>query len=181
MTTVTRHTTSHLAAQLCSGLTSVATNCDTESGITYIGPLFKMATLTRRTTNHMAAQLCSGLTSVATNCDTESGINYIGPLFKMAAFTQNIFSGYLASIGGGRSRPYKKENGHGIEKKDDFIPGIKIQTALKGSAAVQYNIATETEFESEFVGNKWLKFQSPLNKEATGEKKRNTTAKVLKF
>jgi hypothetical protein len=61
MATLTRHTTNHLAAQLCSGLTSVATNRDTESGINYIGPLYKMATLTRHTTNHLAAQLCSGL------------------------------------------------------------------------------------------------------------------------
>ena len=61
---------------MCSGLTSVATNRDTESGINYIGPLYKMATLTRHTDNHLTAQLCSDVTSVATNRDTESGINY---------------------------------------------------------------------------------------------------------
>jgi len=64
---------------MCSGLTSVATNRDTESGINYIGPLYKMATLTRHTTTHLAAQLCSDLKSVATKCETGSGVDYIGP------------------------------------------------------------------------------------------------------
>jgi len=72
----------------------------------------------------------------------------------MATFTQNIFIGHLPSIGGGRSRPYKREWTWSPKKEEDFISGIKIQTALQDSAAVQYNIATE--FESEFVGNKWL-------------------------
>jgi hypothetical protein len=47
------------------------------------------------------------------------------------------------------------------------------------AARVQYN--TATEFVSELVGNKWLKFQSLLNKDATGEKKNSTVVKVLNF
>ena len=66
---------------MCSDVTSVATNRDTESGINYIGPLYKMATLTRHTDNHLTAQLCSDLTSVATKCETGSSVDYIGPLF----------------------------------------------------------------------------------------------------
>jgi ABC-type proline/glycine betaine transport system ATPase subunit len=65
-------------------------------------------------------------------------------------------------------------------KKDEyFIPGIKIQTAMQNSAAVRVQYNPATEFVSELVGNKWLKFQSLLNKEATGEKKSNTVVKVL--
>jgi hypothetical protein len=86
----------------------------------------------------------------------------------MATFTQNIFSGHLASIGGGRNRPYKREWTWN-RKKDNFIPGVKIQTSLQNSAALQYN--TETEFVSELVGNKWLKLQYVLNTEETGETK----------
>ena len=59
----TLRTTTDMFALLCSALTSVATNRDTESGINYMGPLYKMAVLTRHTTKHLAAQLCSGLTS----------------------------------------------------------------------------------------------------------------------
>jgi len=79
--TFTCRTTTDLFAQMCSGITSVATNRDTESGINYIGPLYKMATLTRHTDNHLTAQLCSDLTSVATKCETGSSVDYIGPLF----------------------------------------------------------------------------------------------------
>jgi hypothetical protein len=70
-----------------------------------------------------------------------------------------------------------------IESKNDkyFIPGIKIQTAMQNSAAVRVQYNTATQFVSELVGNKWLKFQSLLNKEATGEKKSNTVVKVLNF
>lgn len=98
----------------------------------------------------------------------------------MANFTRNIFSGHLASIGeGGRSRPYKREWTWNRNKDEDVIPGIKIQTELQNSAAVEYK--TGTEFVSELVGPRRLKFQSLLNKEATGGKKSNTIVKVLKF
>ena len=117
MPTLTRHTTSHLAAQLCSGLTSVATNCDTESGVDYTGPIFKMATLTRHTTNHMAAQPCSGLTSVATNFDTESGVDYIGPFFFKWPPSYKTF--LLATCHPSEEVvvDLTKENGRGVQKK----------------------------------------------------------------
>jgi len=94
----TRRTTTDLFAQLCSGLTSVATNRSTEGGIIYIGPLYKMATLTRHTINHLAAQLCFGLTSVAINRDTESGGDYMGPLFKMATLTRHTTNHLVAQL-----------------------------------------------------------------------------------
>jgi hypothetical protein len=78
MVTTSHYNTNDLFAQLCSDLTSVATNCDTESGGNYIGPLFEMATHKRHTTD-LAAQLCSDLTSDAKNSDTETGVYYTGP------------------------------------------------------------------------------------------------------